>query len=88
LLVDMAVAGARVVNVPDRIGGFRLYGDTITGSGRLAAAMRIDLARVRAKALGRPPAARDAVLAPLHLLARRLADPLATLDGLRARLVR
>jgi glycosyltransferase involved in cell wall biosynthesis len=88
LLVDMALAGARVANVPDRLGGFRLYGDTITGSGRLAEAMRVDRARIAAKALGRPPAARDALLSPLYLLARRLADPIATLDGLRARLAR
>ena len=32
LLIDMAVAGARIVNIPDRLGAFRLYGDTITGS--------------------------------------------------------
>jgi glycosyltransferase involved in cell wall biosynthesis len=88
LLVDMALSGARITNVPDRLGGFRLYGDTITGSGRLADAMRVDMARVVTKALGRPPTARDALVAPLYLLARRLADPLATLDGVRARFAR
>lgn len=86
LLIDMAVAGANIRNIPDRLGNFRLYGETITGSGRLAEAMRIDVARVAAKALGRPPRAYDAVLRPIHLLLRRLADPAATLDGLRARL--
>ncbi|HPU16806.1 MAG TPA: glycosyltransferase family 2 protein [Polymorphobacter sp.] len=86
LLIDMAVAGARIVNIPDRLGAFRLYGDTITGSGRLAEAMRIDVARIAAKALGRPPRWHDALLRPLHLLARRLANPRATLDGVRARL--
>lgn len=86
LLIDMAVAGARIVNIPDRLGAFRLYGDTITGSGRLAEAMRVDVARIAEKALGRPPRASDRLAAPLYLLARRLADPRATLDGLRARL--
>lgn len=86
LLIDMALAGARIVNIPDRLGAFRLYGDTITGSGRLAEAMRIDVARIAAKALGRPPRFGDSVLARLHLLARRLGNPQATLDGVRARL--
>ncbi len=85
LLVDMALAGARIVNVPERLGAFRLYGDTITGSGRLAEAMARDMARVRAKALGRGPAVQDRLLAPLYRLGRRLADPAATLDGVRAR---
>ncbi len=53
LLVDMALAGARFINVPEQLGAFRLYGDTITGSGRLAEAMKIDTARYQAKALGR-----------------------------------
>jgi glycosyltransferase involved in cell wall biosynthesis len=88
LLVDMAMAGARFANVPDRLGAFRLYGDTITGSGRLAAQTAIDLARLQATALGRGPAATDRLVAPMRLLARRLADPVATLDGLRARLIR
>lgn len=87
MLVDMAVAGARIVNVPEQLGGFRLYPETITGSGRLATQMAKDMARLTEKALGRPRRATDAFAAPLHLLARRLADPAATLEGLRARLV-
>ncbi len=86
LLVDMARGGARFRNVPDQLGAFRLYGDTITGSGRLAAQMKIDMARIHAKALGREPTAADRLVAPLRLLARRLADPAGTIDGLRARL--
>ena len=86
LLVDMALAGARFANVPEQLGAFRLYGDTITGSGRLAAQMAIDLARIHAKALGRRPAPHDRLLAPMRLLARRLADPAATIEGLRSRI--
>jgi glycosyltransferase involved in cell wall biosynthesis len=86
LLVDMAVAGARILNVPEQLGAFRLYPETITGSGRLAARMAIDMARLTEKALGRPPRSVDAVAAPLFRLARRLADPAATFEGLRARL--
>ena len=82
----MAVAGARIVNVPDRLGAFRRHGDSITGSGRLAEAMARDMARINRKALEREPCVGDRLAAPLRLLGRRLADPAATLEGLRARL--
>ncbi|WP_439532511.1 glycosyltransferase [Polymorphobacter sp.] len=86
LLVDMALGGATALNVPDRLGAFRLYGDTITGSGRLAQRMAEDLARIRCKALGRRPRGLDRIEAPARLLARRLRDPVATLGGIAARL--
>jgi glycosyltransferase involved in cell wall biosynthesis len=86
LLVDMALAGATARTVRTRLGAFRLYGDTITGSGRMAARMADDLARIRAKALGRAPRPLDTVEAPLRLWARRARDPLATLAGMAARL--
>jgi hypothetical protein len=86
LLVDMALAGARVINVGDRLGSFRLYGETITGSGRYAEQMKRDTDRIKAKALGREPNRADMLLRPLSLLARRLGNPAATLDGVAARL--
>lgn len=86
LLVDMGVAGLDIVNVPDRLGAFRLYGETITGSGRFAEAMARDLARIQTTALGREQKPSDRITAALHLMARRLANPAATLEGLRARL--
>lgn len=88
LLIDMAVSGARVVNVPDRLGAFRLYGETITGSGRLAAQMRIDMARLTAKALGRPPRPLDGGRRALHRLWRLATHPAGAVVGLRARLGR
>ena len=86
LLVDMGLAGLNIVNVPDRLGAFRLYGETITGSGRFAEAIARDLARIQASALGRPQKPADRIAAALHLMARRLSYPAATLEGLRARL--
>jgi glycosyltransferase involved in cell wall biosynthesis len=86
LLIDMACAGAKIVNVPDRLGAFRFYSTSITGSGRLADATRDDLARIAVKARGRAPGPMDKLLAPLHLLTRRLSSPVATIDGMRARL--
>lgn len=88
LLIDMAVAGARIHNVSDKLGAFRLYGETITGSGRLAAQMQRDVARIAAKALGRPPLPGDRARAAMHLLARRLMHPRAALAGVAARMRR
>jgi glycosyltransferase involved in cell wall biosynthesis len=86
LLVDMALAGAQIRNVPERLGAFRLYPETITGSGRFATQMALDLARLSEKALGRPRQPVDALTAPLMRLARHLGDPAAMLESLRARL--
>lgn len=88
LLVDMAVAGARIRNVPERLGAFRMYGDSITGSGRLAAQTQRDLAPVIAKALGRPPVATDRAMALLHRVWRRVTQPAGAIAGLRSRLAR
>jgi len=88
LLIDMTLAGALTpaLNVPDQLGAFRLYGDTITGSGRMAQRMALDIARLTEKALGRPPRPLDLLEAPARLLARRLRSPAATLTGLTSRL--
>ncbi len=86
LLVDLALSGARIVNVRDRIGGFRLYGDSITGSGRFAEQIARDLARINAKALGRAATPADALRRPLHRLWRLATHPAGALAGVRARL--
>lgn len=88
LLVDMALAGARVRNVPERLGAFRVHGDSITGSGRLAAQTRRDLAPVIAKALGRAPTQADRALGLLHRNWRRATHPAGVVAGLRQRLAR
>jgi hypothetical protein len=86
LLIDIALAGATARTVTEPLGAFRLYGDTISGSGRMAARIAADLARMRAKALGRGPHTSDSAEQHLRLIARRLRDPAATLEGLAARL--
>lgn len=88
LLVDMALTGARVVNVPERLGAFRVYGESITGSGRLAAATARDWARITAKALGRPRQAGDGIRAAAHRVWRLATHPAGTIAGVRARLTR
>ena len=88
LLVDLALAGARVRNVQDRLGGFRMYGESITGSGRFAEQTAKDLARIAEKALGRPRAPGDALRAPLYRLWRQATHPAGAIEGVRARLTR
>lgn len=87
LLVDMGLAGARVRNVPERLGAFRLYGDTITGSGRFAEQWAKDIDRIVLKALGRPFGSLDRITGQVLRLQRRLADPVTAIEGARARLV-
>ncbi len=51
LVIDLALAGARFGYTPLALGDFRIYGESITGSGRLAALGQQELARVRQKIL-------------------------------------
>jgi len=58
LVVDMALAGCRFAYTNKILGDFRIHGDSITGSGRLSAALRLDRVHMREKILssGVPPA--------------------------------
>lgn len=58
LVVDMALAGCRFAYTNKLLGDFRIYSDSITGSGRFAEALRRDRAHMREKILraGIPPA--------------------------------
>ncbi len=76
LLVDMALKGARFGCVPVFLGAFRLHGGSITGTGRLWRDYQRENRRVRQKAIGRPPAFYDPLLAPLYRADRVLRYPL------------
>jgi hypothetical protein len=54
----MALAGCRFAYTNKILGDFRIYSDSITGSGRLSAALRLDRVHMREKILsaGVPPA--------------------------------
>ena len=60
LVLDMALAGARPGYTNTILGDFRIYGESITGSGRLAELERNETARFRQKAVaaGYPPMSR------------------------------
>jgi len=51
LVVDMALAGCRFAYTNKLLGDFRIYGDSITGSGRFHEALRRDRAHMRDKIL-------------------------------------
>lgn len=51
LVVDMALAGCRFAYTNKLLGDFRIYGDSITGSGRFAEALQTDRAYMREKIL-------------------------------------
>ena len=58
LVVDMALTGCRFAYTNKLLGDFRIYGDSITGSGRLREALGRDRVHLREKiiAAGVPPA--------------------------------
>ena len=53
LIVDMALAGARIHRTRKILGEFRIYPESITGSGRLLQQIKLDHARISHKILGR-----------------------------------
>jgi glycosyltransferase involved in cell wall biosynthesis len=55
LLVDAALAGAQIRVVPERLGAFRFYPTSITGSGTSARDGRDDHDRIFRKVVGRSP---------------------------------
>ena len=53
LIVDMAIAGANIHQTSNILGEFRIYPESITGSGRFHEQIRRDHARIAHKILGR-----------------------------------
>ncbi len=88
LLVDMALAGARFGRTSKFCGAFRLYGDSITGSGRLSDQYRADSERVMRKALGRTSAHYDAPLGIFFRIEKIIGHPRQNLSKVLDRLSR
>lgn len=75
LLVDFALAAKKFRRVDQYWGLFRLHPGSITGSGRLAAVMARDDARVFRKATGRAPGRLYSVAVGIARLEKWLLDP-------------
>ena len=83
LWVDLALARARFGLVPNFLSAFRLYGDSITGSGRMGAAYRMHMDEMFQKIMGRPFRRADRLTA-LALKATQYArQPRIVVDRLR-----
>ena len=54
MIVDMAIAGAKIHQTAKILGEFRIYSDSITGSGRLKNQILKDHQRIAMKILDRP----------------------------------
>jgi glycosyltransferase involved in cell wall biosynthesis len=75
LLVDMAIAGARIKNTNRMIGSFRVYDGSISGSGRLLVPYLEDSFCIRRKILGRPENKKDAVVGLGYRVWKSLMNP-------------
>lgn len=73
LMVDMALAGCRIMQVMPVLAAFRLHPESISGSGKGRSAHEANLARLFAKVHGRRPSTRDLYVArPALRVGRRL----------------
>jgi glycosyltransferase involved in cell wall biosynthesis len=63
LIVDLALTGASIHQTQTILGDFRIYADSITGSGRLSELAKKEHARITRKILGRDPHAWERVIA-------------------------
>lgn len=75
---DMARQGARFRRVDRQWALFRIYGGSISGSGRLAEQYRRDHARMFEALHGRPPGKIDQLAGRFGQIVDRLADPVMT----------
>lgn len=75
LLVDMSLAGARFTRVNLFLGGFRIYDESISGSGRLNYIYEQDCRRIREKIVGTANNTHICQKA-IYRLAKYLTDPL------------
>ena len=75
LLVDMALAGARFKRTKEVFGAFRIYGDSITGSGRLRESLLRDEKRIKEKILGRSESKADVFNRLFYKFAKYISHP-------------
>lgn len=83
LFLDFLRAGLRHEVVYDDVANFRIYGESITGSGRLMQAYLQDAQRMFAAAKGRPRGGHDAVLSTIYRLTKMVRHPRCALERIK-----
>lgn len=83
LWIDLALAGARFARTPDYLSAFRVYGSSITGSGRLREAYERYTSDMFQKIMGRSPAPRDRYFRISAKALEYLTQPVIFKDRLR-----
>jgi glycosyltransferase involved in cell wall biosynthesis len=82
LLIDMALAGARVASVNQLLSSYRIHGDSITGTGRLDAAHKEYALRMFEKIKGRPFRREDRLRALFYRFLKHARNPRAAAERL------
>jgi len=83
LLVDMALAGARIASVNEFLSCYRIHHDSITGTGRLDGAHKEHAMRMFEKIRSRPFRRRDRAYAFAYRLLKHGRRPRAAMERLR-----
>jgi glycosyltransferase involved in cell wall biosynthesis len=72
LLVDMSMTGARFLTVDDQFGGFRIYSESISGSGRSYSQYKLDTLRIFQKIMARDRQGYDQFLSLGYRIEKKL----------------
>lgn len=83
LWIDMAMVGARFDRIPDFISAFRIYEESITGSGRESVAYQNYLQLMFRKIRGREENNLDRLIGYMMRIISAVAHPIATMQRLR-----
>lgn len=75
LLADLAVNNCLIKQMPAFLGAFRIYTESITGSGRFQQEIQKDLARIRRRVLGRGPSWADRFIFIYFRLIKNVMEP-------------
>jgi glycosyltransferase involved in cell wall biosynthesis len=83
LLIDMALAGARIEVVDELLSCYRVHGESITGTGRLAEAHAVYGRNMFEKIMGRDFQNSDLWWVHFYRIKKHLLNPRATLERLK-----
>lgn len=83
LVIDMALVGARIQVINEFLSCYRVHGESITGTGRLAAAHTAHGRNMFEKIMGRPFSRTDIFCQYLFRFKKHLLNPKATIERIK-----